>query len=516
MRQHLTRAFSEIYILDLHGNSNKREVCPDGSSDKNVFDIKQGTSIAIFVNDGQRSETGRVWHADLYGVRETADKRGGKYPWLFEHDVANTPWKEIFPQSPLYLFKPRREDFAGEYYSGWRMPAVILSNNMGITTGVDAFATSFVCDELRNRILELAGDGGNAALCEKYNLKDTSSFSLSAARTWAKGEKALESIVPIGYRCFDNRFVIYSPSVLARSREDICQHLLAGENQALVTFREIRRPPWVHAFVSDHIATKEYLSTLDNSYLFPLYLYPTKWEGTAQTHLRLEATVWPPGKDGRRPNLAPQFISELEKRLTLPFVSEGNGDLKKTFGPEDVFNYIYAVLHSPTYRTRYAEFLKSDFPHVPLTSDLNAFRSLCGFGAELIALHLLESSKLSRPIARYPVTGPNLVEKGFPKYLAPGEPEPGIDTPLPAGRVYISKPHAKSGAKGQYFEGVPPEVWNFHIGGYQVCEKWLKDRRGRTLIYDDLEHYRKVVTALAETIRLMAEIDAAIPKWPIE
>jgi hypothetical protein len=171
---------------------------------------------------------------------------------------------------------------------------------------------------------------------------------------------------------------------------------------------------------------------------------------------------------------------------------------------------------------------------VPLTSDVKQFRVLCGLGAELVALHLLESPKLGNPIARYPVTGPNIVEKGFPKYLAPGEQEPAsvaaglprhgdVKSPLQtapprlkAGRVYISKPEPQSGTKGQYFEVVPPEVWNFHIGGYQVCEKWLKDRRGRTLTYEDLEHYRRVVTALSETIRLMAEIDAAIPKWPIE
>jgi len=171
---------------------------------------------------------------------------------------------------------------------------------------------------------------------------------------------------------------------------------------------------------------------------------------------------------------------------------------------------------------------------VPVTSDVKQFRVLCGLGAELVALHLLESPKLSEPIARYPLTGPNIVEKSFPKYLAPGEPEPGTGKPLKEGRVYISRSAAVPAAtvaamssspktpvgtpalqNGQYFEGVPPEVWNFHIGGYQVCEKWLKDRRGRTLTYDDLEHYRKVVTALRETIRVMAEIDAAIPKWPI-
>jgi hypothetical protein len=228
----------------------------------------------------------------------------------------------------------------------------------------------------------------------------------------------------------------------------------------------------------------------------------------------------------KKSNLNPKFAADLEKHLGLSFVSDGKGNLENTFGPEDVFDYIYAVFHSPTYRTRYAEFLKSDFPRVPLTSDLKLFRVLCAKGAELVALHLLESPKLEKPIARYPVKGADLVDKGFPKYAAPGEPEPflvaqGSPPSLAAlprlkeGRVYINKGDLQSGATGQYFEGVPPGVWNFHIGGYQVCGKWLKDRRGRTLTYDDLEHYCKVVTALSETIRVMAEIDAAIPKWPI-
>ena len=186
------------------------------------------------------------------------------------------------------------------------------------------------------------------------------------------------------------------------------------------------------------------------------------------------------------------------------------------FSPEDVFNYIYAVFHSPTYRSRYAEFLKSDFPRIPLTSHVNLFRTLCGLGADLVALHLLESLKLAKPIARFPLKGENLIEKGFPKYVAPGDPEPGTGKKLQAGRVYISKGDPKSGKEAQYFEGAPQEVWEFHIGGYQVCEKWLKDRRGRTLTYDDQLHYAKVVTALQETIRLMASIDAAIPQWPIE
>lgn len=188
----------------------------------------------------------------------------------------------------------------------------------------------------------------------------------------------------------------------------------------------------------------------------------------------------------------------------------------KTFGPEDVFDYIYAILHCPTYRSRYVEFLKGEFPRIPFTSDVKVFRVLCAKGAKLVALHLLESPRLRKPITRCPVKGSNLVEKGFPKYLGPGEPELGNGKPLKEGRVYINKGKPKTKTKAQYFERIPPEVWDFHIGGYQVCEKWLKYRRGRTLSFVDQTHYTKIITAIRESIRLMAEIDAAIPKWPID
>ena len=178
----------------------------------------------------------------------------------------------------------------------------------------------------------------------------------------------------------------------------------------------------------------------------------------------------------------------------------GPGDLGTTFGPEDVFHYIYAVLHSPTYRARYAEFLKIDFPRIPLTSDVGLFRALCSLGAELVALHLLESPQVSQFITRYPVVGDNTVAKGYPKYAPPKADEPG--------RVAISKE--------QHFDGVPQEVWGFYVGGYQPAQKWLKDRRGRKLTYDDLTHYQKMVVAMQRTLRVMEEIDEAIPAWPIE
>jgi predicted helicase len=196
----------------------------------------------------------------------------------------------------------------------------------------------------------------------------------------------------------------------------------------------------------------------------------------------------------RRLNLNRQFIQEFSDRLGLSFVEDGKGDLEQTFGPEDVFDYAYAIFHSPTYRKRYAEFLKTDFPRLPLTSYTELFKTLVSKGAELVSLHLMESPKLDSLVTRYPVSGSNTVEKVT--YYENNQ------------RVHINKE--------QYFEGVPVDAWNFYVGGYQVCQKWLKDRKGRNLSYEDINHYQKIIVALKETIRLMTEIDEVIPGWPLE
>lgn len=236
------------------------------------------------------------------------------------------------------------------------------------------------------------------------------------------------------------------------------------------------------------------VSNKEVNYIFPLYTYPED----DLDNLFAEVPSDAPG--GRRPNLAPKFIEDFAARLKLAFVADGRGDLVKTFGPEDVFNYMYAVFHSPAYRARYGEFLKIDFPRLPLTSQPELFRRLCELGTRLVALHLMEAD--ARPAADFPAAGSNTVEQV--RYTAPGE------NGHAEGRVWINRE--------QYFAGVAPEVWNFHVGGYQVCQKWLKDRKGRTLSYDDLAHYRRVAAALAETMRLMADIDETIDEhdgWPL-
>jgi hypothetical protein len=486
MRQQLMRAFSEIYILDLHGNSKKRETCPDGSKDKNVFDITEGVTLGIFVKEPNKAAPAQVFHADLWGLRES------KYKYLSQTDVSGTLWNRLDPQSPLYLFIPQQKGLEAEYDNCLSLRESMLVNVLGFQTHRDSVAVGFTEKELASQVTRYLSAAPSEA--------DWSSYHRQCS-----------------YRPFDWRRVYLGKGVTDRPRLEVTTNLFQ-QNVALNLVRQTKAKSWSHALVTRDATPAVFLEIKDGSSIFPLYCYhdPLDKLKAKEGDSWIPLLPWPEASQGRRPNFNRNLTGHFEAYLGFQFVTDGKGDLKETFGPEDVLNYIYAILHSPTYRTRYAEFLKSGFPRVPITSDRELFRSLCGLGAELVALHLLESPKLSKPIARYPVTGPDVVEKGFPKYLAPGEPEPGKSEPLPAGRVYISKPDAQSGAKGQYFEGVPPEVWNFHIGGYQVCEKWLKDRRGRTLTYDDLEHYCKVVTALSETIRLMGEIDAAIPKWPIE
>ncbi|MCL5006326.1 MAG: DNA methyltransferase [Acidobacteria bacterium] len=519
MRQSLMNAFTEIYALNLHGNSKKKEKCPDGSPDENVFDIQQGVTLGIFIKERDKAGPAKVFHADLWGLRED------KYKYLFEYDIEATQWTELSPCSPGYLFIPQEKGLRAEYDAGWKITDIMPINSLGIATARDSLAVQMSKAEM----LRVARDFTALPAEEargRYGLGDDVrdwKVSLAQADLREHGIRGSD-IKEILYRPFDARFTYYTGKTRGfhcMPRREVMAHILAGKNVGLCTTRstEIERG-WEHVLCSRGLIQLHTVSLKEVNYLFPLYLYSSDSSEQGQRKLSESA----PDFDGMRPNLEQKFAADLTKRLGLGFTGDGTGDLKKTFGPEDVFNYIYAVFHSPTYRSRYAEFLKSDFPRVPLTSDVKLFRTLCVLGADLVALHLLESPMLLNPIARYPVKGSNVTEKGFPKYVAPAEPEPGTGKPVKEGRIYINRgtgvpPVGDRGqdahATGQYFEGVPPEVWQFHIGGYQVCEKWLKDRRGRTLTYDDQMHYCKVVTAINETIRLMAEIDAAIPKWPI-
>jgi predicted helicase len=477
MRQSLMNTFTDIYILNLHGNAKKKEVAPDGGKDENIFDIQQGVAIGIFVKEPGKTGAATVHYADLWGLRES------KYQVLFETDVKNTGWNELKPDSPYYMFLPRDISELTEYMKGWKVTEVFPVNSVGIVTARDNFIFDFDKTALKKRITDFAENIlSDDEVRECFHLEDKEGWKVTDARQAVRQDKDLEkSFSRCLYRPFDIRSIFYHKAVIERSRLEVMRHL-QNSNLALVCPRRVETVgTWQHILCStdvvEHVAVS--LKTIDSA--FPLYLYPA--EGEMQF-------------DGgqRRSNLNPEFIKDVSEKLGLKFMADGKGDLEQTFGPEDIFNYAYAVFHSPTYRTRYAEFLKMDFPRLPLTSDKELFKALAGKGSELVSLHLMESPALNNHITGYPVTGSNTVEK--------------VSYDDNNQRVQINKT--------QYFEGIPPEVWEFHIGGYQVAEKWLKDRKGRTLTYDELIHYQKVMVALKETMWLMEEIDELIPGWPVE
>lgn len=555
MRQQLMSSFSAISLLNLHGNASRKEASPDGSKDENVFDIRQGVSIGVFVKGTTRQV---VRYGDLWG------SRAAKYGVLAATGTEQTHWSELKPVSPFYFFVPRSEAGGDEYASFVSLDQVLSRSVTGVVTARDGLVIDLEPEPLLQRMRLMADRStSDEEVKTTLNLSENYAWRVAEARRAMRVEPVSASRVrPILYRPFDKRLIYYHPAVVWRTRSDIMSHLLAGRNIGLIYMRQVAMGQgYSHFGVSrDMVDNRAFYSNKGIMSFAPLYLYSGTGQKGQQRLDDTEASSWSPGKDGRVPNLNPKFVAEMEKKLGLTFVPEGaEGSLgcgssaaalsagspvsgrksggkppqsksKGVFTPEDVFSYIYAVFHSPTYRKRYAEFLKIDFPRVPLTSDKKIFWKLVSLGRELVGLHLLESPKVDDFVTKYPVKGSDTVEKVW--YVEPLTPSPqsspsrGEEAKAKRGRSSIPSP-LKGEGKGegepgkvhinadQYFSGVRPEEWEFHIGGYQVLQKWLKDRKGRKLTNDDIRHYQRVVVAIKETIRLMAEIDAAIPKWPM-
>ena len=405
MRKHLLETFNDIYILDLHGNSKKKEKSPDDGKDENVFNIQQGVSINIFVRKEEKKEgLATVHHAELYG------ERGSKFEALTKNDISTIKWKKINYSEPYYFFIPK--DFSGEkkYKEGFKIDDLFNINTSGVKTHHDDTLVSF------------------------------SPF--------------LENNQRYLYRPFDLRYIDYDRKKVVRNRFNVMKYLLK-DNICLLTSRQLSTFDFQHAFVADSLSDicAISLQTKESSYAFPLYIY-------------LE--------DGSRaPNFKKEIVNEIEKMVGKVF-------------PEDIFDYIYAILYSSNYREKYKEFLKIDFPCIPYPADKVSFNKFVAVGRELRLLHLFESQKLNKFITTYPIAGSDIVEKPIYK----------------EGKVFINK--------DQHFGNVPELVWNFYIGGYQPAQKWLKDRKSRTLTNADIEHYQKIIVALVETEKIMKEIDKII------
>ncbi len=502
MRQHLLKTFHEIFVLNLHGNAKRRETSPDGGPDENVFDITQGVAIALFVKRPEATAKHAVFYADLWGGRQD------KYQALARSDVSRTPWKALRPAGPFFEFVHRQRGARTEYQAGWPVKDVFGLGSNGVQTSRDGLVVAFDSAELVRRLETFADPDRSVAevRAKFFGAKSVADYPAGDTREWklTEARAALQqsdrqwrsALSDYLYRPFDRRALLYLDSMVDWPRREAMHHLQRA-NRALCVGRAglVTSGPWDLVFCSDQVCDHN-LFYRGSSLNFPLYLYdgeapPRKSGGKGALLLALFDP--PGGYAARRANLNPRFSAHLTGRLGLKWLPVDRGDLKKTLGPEDVFHYAYAVFHAPTYRTRYAEFLKVDFPRLPLTSDLKVFRALAAQGAELVALHLMASPQMDAFITGFPETGDNVVEQ--------------VQHTDQDQRVWINA--------RQYFSGVPRTVWEFRIGGYQVCEKWLKDRRGRALTCDDLQHYQRTVLALGETIRLMAEIDRSIPGWPL-
>jgi predicted helicase len=480
MRDQLLSSFTDIYILNLHGNKRKKERAPDGSRDDGVFDIAQGTAIAIFVKERGGEARARVWYADLWGTYES------KSVSLLGSSLQTTEWQRIDPVSPEHLFTPQDYALRGEYESGAPLGGTLPTHTVGFVTARDHFTIHWSAEAAWDTVTDFAHCEAEEARA-RYGLgNDVRDWKVALAQEDVRRSgPRRQHVEAVTYRPFDDRYTYYTGKVrgfICMPCREVMQHLVGHPNIALVLPKRVEEAgSWHHCIATsrpaDHVAVS--LKTIDS--VFPLYLYPTPGDADA-------------AEAPRTANLSPAFVADLQQRLGLRFLPDGTGDLAETFGPEDVFDYIYAVLHCPTYRSRYAEFLKRDFPRLPLTSDRVQFAALAAKGQELVALHLLESPLLAAATPGFPTRGSDVVERV--QYNDNEE------------CVYINK-------QRQHFAEVPRDVWNFHVGGYQVCDKWLKDRKGRTLSYLEQVHYRKIVVALRETIRVMAEIDALIPEWPM-
>ena len=465
MRKALMETFDEIYILDLHGNTRKKETALDGGKDENVFDIMQGVSINIFVKKSRHSEfednkikyviaseakqsLAKVYHYELFG------KRFEKYAFLAKNSFSNIPWNELNPQAPQYFFVPKDFSVQEEYNEGFKIDELMSEYVNGVQTGRDNLFVDYDKDNLSNRMLKLFSKDKDALFIEKYKVKDSSGYNL--INRIANTQYRFDKIIDFCYRPLDNRKIYYDENLIKRAFYKVQSNLLE-DNICFLCCKQLSSAEYNHIFASKKISDLNSVSlqTKEQSYVFPLYLYPKECE------VNLGET--------RKPNLDEKIWSKIDKNVKL----------KTT--PEQVFDYIYGVLHTPSYREKYKEFLKIDFPRIPYPENNGEFERIVAIGNKLRKLHLME--EIPPQTTSFDIEGNNIV----------------TEVRFETEKVYINKT--------QYFANVPELAWNFYIGGYQPAQKWLKDRKNRTLTYDDISHYRKIIAILIETHKLMQKLD---------
>lgn len=477
MRQSLMNTFDEIYILDLHGNSLKKEKAPDGSKDENVFDIQQGVAISFFIKYKEKKKT-KIFHSEIFGLREE------KYNWLSKHDIKKVKWQRIYPAPEFYLFIPSDNKLANKYFSFDKITEIFPVNSVGIVTARDKFVIDFDKHQLEMRIKQFVNLRIDDEIIRKtFDLSENRSWKLSEKRKILREDPYWEkTITKILYRPFDERWILYHDEMIERPRREVMKHMLS-QNLGLITIRRSRsQEEWNFAFVSDKlIAGATAITALDINYIFPLYLYHRQEQKRKASVIQLMLFEPEDSYVTKVPNIRKELIEELNKNF------------KKKVLPEDIFYYVYSILYSNVYRKKFSEFLRIDFPRIPFTKNYKLFKKLGSLGKALVDLHLLQSEKLGKINLILPGEGNNKVENVRFEQI-------NNET----GRVWFNKK--------QYFDKINIKAFYYKIGGYQVCEKWLKDKKDRTLSYEDFSTYYKIEKAILETINIQKEIDKFFPE----
>ena len=474
MRKHLLETFDKIYVLDLHGNSKKKEVSSDGSKDENVFDIQQGVGISLMIKYSNTSKKpGRVFHQNIYGLRKR------KYELLSKETLNHLKWTKLTTDEPYYFFVPKDFQANDDYEQGFKITELFENYNSGVKTDRDKLFIHQDKESLIINIKKLLNKDHDETFKNEFNVQDSSSYKL--LKEIENKEYYSKYLTKIQYRPFDYQWIYYDHTIISRAGYKTMRHFIDRKNIGLMTCRQQSTFPFQHILISKHIteACAVSLQTKEWGYFFPLYIYEEE-SNQIELYEKVNGT--------RRPNFKKEQLRLIEESLNLKLVTEAEQKGKKNFSPLDLLDYIYAILHSPAYRKKYEEFLKIDFPRIPYPKSQKVFWQLAKLGSELRQIHLLESPVVEKFITKYPATGGNPVDRV--RYEAQNKSK---------GRVYINS--------AQYFENVPLATWEFYIGGYQPAQKWLKDRKTKHLSFDEVAHYQKIIVALDQTDKLMKEID---------
>lgn len=457
MRSTIGKECSKIMIVDLHGDSNVGEHPPSGKKNENVFDIQQGVAISLFVRTGILADSfADVLRQDAWGTREEK----------FDTLAALTQMRAILaaPAEPYWFFANKDLKSQSEQKSWVGINDLFRIAGMGVKSRRDHFLISDRRDELHARMSSLASGSSLGLIRQEMGVTDNDQWTLERMRALVRREGVDDRIVRITYRPFDFRYIWYHREAIERgdARWPVMKHVLHG-GLSLLTSRQSANYDFSSVFVARGLSEMKAAESSRGSYAFPLML-------SNETQL-------------------------LDECAPLNIIKEAFGPTISRRTSEEVLYYMYALLHSPEYRRRYAGALRIEFPKMPKHCSESLVRELCTFGAELVTLHLMESSELANPITKLVGSRAPIVEK----------------VTWSKGSVWTNK------AQTVGFEGVREDVWSFRVGGYQVCEKWLKDRKGRTLSVDDVDHYQKIIVALSRTISLMKKIDEVIERhggWP--